>query len=115
MAYCGPRGLPHSFFLGGPHLWTQADRDKALAWQELDRQTCKGCGTRPEEWDPEQGGSRDAWEYVIDVCPGCERREATEARMQDKEHAEMKGKRIKVRKPKKPDPTASAGRRKRRR
>ncbi len=71
MAYCGPRGLPHSFFLGGPHAWTQDDRDKALAWQELDRQSCPSCGTRAEEWNPEHGGHPRAYAAEHTSCDGC--------------------------------------------
>lgn len=61
-------GIPHSAFLG----WDVDDQDKALAWQQVQRTTCSGCGTRPEEWDPTVGGDRYA--YVADArrCPGCE-------------------------------------------
>ena len=68
MEYCGPRGIPHLHFLGGPPEWTQHDRDAAVWWLIHQRQTCPGCGTRPEEWkdDPDA--------YVPDPvhCRGCE-------------------------------------------
>ena len=72
MAYCGPRGIPDSFFLGGPYRWTDLDREKALAWAAHDRATCRGCGTRKAEWDEKQGGSRTAFKAAPDICPGCE-------------------------------------------
>ncbi|WP_236574624.1 hypothetical protein [Nocardiopsis sp. FR26] len=53
--------------------WSKADRDKALWVYIRERQTCTGCGTRPEEWDPEQGGSRTAYLPSVTVCPGCRR------------------------------------------
>lgn len=67
MDYCGPRGIPHAHFLGGPAGWTDIDRDLALAWQARQQATCRGCGTRPDQWanDPQAFGwdARD--------CPGC--------------------------------------------
>jgi hypothetical protein len=68
MAYCGPRGIPWSVF----KAWAGEDRDAALWWLIHDRLTCEQCGTRPDEWDPEQGGSRDAYRWKVDdQCPGC--------------------------------------------
>lgn len=56
----------HSEFLA----YSAADRDGAI-WQYVrDRNTCQ-CGTRPEEWDPEQGGSRAAYFPEIVLCQGC--------------------------------------------
>lgn len=71
MAYCGPRGIPHSQFLS----WSKTDRDKALTWLLRDRSACPSCGTRPEEWDPAKGGSRDAYRADIVECRGCVERE----------------------------------------
>lgn len=96
MDYCGPHGVPHSHFLGGPPRWTEDDRNKALAWQDRQRRTHNRCGTRREEWDPAQGGRRDAYEYLPDVCPGCEVLERTEAVMAGPEWQEQRGKTIKV-------------------
>lgn len=68
MAYCGPRGIPWSVFMS----WAGEDRDAALWWLIHDRQTCQQCGTRPDEWNPEQGGSRDAFRWKVEEqCPGC--------------------------------------------
>lgn len=81
---CDRWGVPHSHFLGGPPRWTDLDRDKALAYALLARQTCV-CGTRLEEWDPELGGARDA--YVGDTvrCPGCQRLEEERAQIPSSE------------------------------
>lgn len=64
MDYCGPRGIPHSVFLG----WDRADQAKALAWQARHQATCQGCGTRRDQWKR----NRDAFEPVEDRCPGCD-------------------------------------------
>lgn len=60
MAYCGPRGIPLSAFLG----WSQDDQDAALAWQADQAQRCPRCGTHPD--DP-------AGEASKHVCRGCAR------------------------------------------
>lgn len=97
MAYCGPHGIPHSVFLGSDQGWTQDDRDKALAWQELQRQTCRGCGTRAEEWDPAQGGDRTAYVFDVVVCAGCEQRERVEASLSDDDWKTQRGKQLRAR------------------
>ncbi len=63
MAYCGPRGIPLSTFLG----WSQADQDAALAWQADQAQRCPRCGTHEDE---------DPGEAVKHVCRGCARTSA---------------------------------------
>jgi hypothetical protein len=72
MAYCAPRGIPHSHFLGGPLQWTELDREKALWWLIHDRQRCPHCGTRPDEWDEKAGGDRHAYRAEPHHCRGCE-------------------------------------------
>jgi hypothetical protein len=67
MAYCGPRALPHSEFLA----WRRSDRDKALWWVIHERQRCQSCGTRPEEWNPKQGGDLHAYTAEAVHCRGC--------------------------------------------
>lgn len=52
--------------------WTDEDQDKALAFEQERGRTCSGCGTRPEEWDPKQGGDRFAYVASQRYCPGCE-------------------------------------------
>lgn len=71
MAYCGPLGIPHSHFLGGPNRWTPLDQAKALWWKTFEAQRCPSCGTRDEEWDPERGGSIRAYIPVEHQCLGC--------------------------------------------
>lgn len=64
----------HSEFLA----YGQDDRDKAI-WQYIrERQTCSHCGTRPDEWDPDKGGSRNAYVGTIHRCQGCVVIERTE-------------------------------------
>jgi hypothetical protein len=95
MAYCGPRGLPHSFFLGGPHRWTDADRDKALAWAAQERSRCGGCGTRKAEWDEKRGGDRKAYRAEADICPGCEQTERKQHQLtSDEAWKHQRGKRV---------------------
>lgn len=99
MAICHQYGIPHSFYLGGPLLWTEDDRDKAAAYAELLRQTCNGCGTRAEEWNPEQGGDRRAYIAEVRVCPGCEVRERGEADLNDPARKGLRGKQLIMRRP----------------
>lgn len=69
-----------------------------LAWQDRQRRTHSRCGTRPEEWDPAQGGRRDAYEFLPDICPGCEALERTQAFIDsDPELKQQRGKTIKAR------------------
>jgi hypothetical protein len=72
MSYCGPRGIPHSHFLGGPPVWQPDDREKALWWEIHERQRCPHCGTRPDEWNEEAGGDRHAYHVDVHHCRGCE-------------------------------------------
>jgi hypothetical protein len=72
MEYCGPRGIPHSVFLGrivGPTepQWLDADRNKATWWLIHQRQTCPECGTRDEEWAADE----DAYVPAMHFCRGC--------------------------------------------
>ncbi|WP_187234209.1 hypothetical protein [Actinomadura sp. HBU206391] len=67
MAVCDRYRIPHSEFLS----WDEYDREKAIWWMVRERQRCRGCGTRPEEWDPEQGGHKDAYSAGTRMCPGC--------------------------------------------
>ncbi len=83
MAYCGPGRIPHSWFLGGPYRWTAADREKALAWQRRESRRCSSCGTRHDEWDPDEGGDEAAYKAVAIRCPGCESRQRVEKALTD--------------------------------
>lgn len=68
MAVCCDYKISHHEFL----RWPQVSRDKAIWWHIRQAQTCKQCGTREEEWDPEQGGDRYAYGVEIRRCRGCE-------------------------------------------
>lgn len=61
-------GIFHSDFLAR----SQDDRDKAIWMYLRARQACSQCGTRPEEWDPAQGGDRAAYRAVAQTCRGCQ-------------------------------------------
>lgn len=74
MAVCATYGIPHSRFLG----WDQPDRDKAIWWHVRQQETCPQCGTRPDEWDPEHGGARNAYSPEVRRCRGCEVRQRGE-------------------------------------
>ncbi|QJY46654.1 hypothetical protein [Pseudonocardia broussonetiae] len=76
MDYCGPRGLPRSKFLG----WPKDDQDAAIVWVIRERSVHAACGTRREDWDPEQGGHPRAFVATVDVCPGCAALENRQAR-----------------------------------
>lgn len=80
MAVCAAYHVPHSEFLG----WPQLDRDKAIWWQARQAATCQQCGTRPEEWDANDGGHIDAYVSGLAHCRGCEVRSSAQERF-DKE------------------------------
>ena len=67
MAYCAPKGIPLSRFLA----WSTADQDAALAWQAHDNRRCGACGTHPDDWDEDKGGTRYAYHAEAYVCRGC--------------------------------------------
>jgi len=67
MSYCGPKGIPLSRFLS----WSEQDQDAALAWQAHDNRRCPGCGTHPDDWVEDKGGSRYAYHAEAYVCQGC--------------------------------------------
>lgn len=60
-------GVPHSVYMD----WEPADQAKAIAFLFHQGEKCSLCGTAEWEWDPEQGGSRFAYEPVEKVCMGC--------------------------------------------
>lgn len=60
MAYCGPKGIPHSVFLGrapapGEPAWLPEDMVKALEWQAWEAARCSGCGVHPHDWQDATG------------------------------------------------------------
>lgn len=71
---CAAYGIRHSEFLS----WDDDDRDKAIWHHIWQRQTCRTCGTREEEWDESRGGHRYAYVAEKRRCRGCEMREAAQ-------------------------------------
>ena len=74
-----PLGIPHSHFLGGPLVWTEQDRDKALAYRREMDKICKGCGVNPTDFDTDP----DSWIGDFYVCPGCARLEEERSNVPD--------------------------------
>jgi hypothetical protein len=78
---CRDYKIAHSAFLA----WDQDDRDKAIWAHIQDRQTCQQCGTRPDEWDPEQGGHRHAYLARVEVCRGCQAKHQRDKALTDEQ------------------------------
>lgn len=57
LAICDDWGIGHTAFLELP----VEDQAKALAYRDWKASLCRTCGTEPSEWDPKQGGRRDAY------------------------------------------------------
>lgn len=77
--------IPHSQFLS----WSQLDRDKAIWAYVRERSTCAGCGTRADEWDPQEGGGLDAYKAEQHLCFGCRAIEVERERAGEKTPAGM--------------------------
>lgn len=74
MKVCAFYKIKHSEYLE----WDVDDRDKAIWFHVRESETCPSCGTREIEWDPDQGGNRQAYGTEIRRCRGCEVKEAAE-------------------------------------
>ncbi|MFF0409703.1 hypothetical protein ACFYUY_04620 [Kitasatospora sp. NPDC004745] len=74
MELCETYRIPHSQLMGASAggRWSALDRAKALAWAAWKAAVCDGCGTRPQEWDEQQGGDRYAYVPQTSRCLGCE-------------------------------------------
>lgn len=77
--YCYEKGLPHSYLLGNPCVFTPDDRDKLHAHILEKSSRCSLCGTCDWEWEQ----NRYAYEPIVEVCHGCQvkdlmREEATQ-------------------------------------
>jgi len=59
MAYCGPRGIPLSAFLG----WSRLDQEAALGWAAHEAARCSQCGTHPDDTETAHPHLR--------MCDGC--------------------------------------------
>jgi hypothetical protein len=89
---CRAYGIPHTAFLE----WEKSDRDKAI-WEHVRSLTaCGGCGTRPEEWDPNRGGHPHAYRAVPEPCPGCQQLESLRATLSKRDPAETRGIHVKL-------------------
>lgn len=63
LAYCAPRGIPHSMFLS----WPGRDQDLAITWAEAQADRCPGCGVPSSDMtDP------GAWRPRVRPCLHCE-------------------------------------------
>lgn len=81
MAYCGPRGIPKSIFLGrewptaGEPMWTEDDTDVALAWLRDQRERCPRCGSTPGDWPVDEKGRLlpdPPLDAYVHTCIGCD-------------------------------------------
>lgn len=82
MAYCGPRGIPLSTFLG----WPEEDQQAALMWQQHEGRRCQDCSTHREDWIDENGRIRTVppQHWHEEICPGCQAKQrAAKAAAQD--------------------------------
>lgn len=77
MAVCMKLGIRHSEFMS----WDRDDRDKALWFHIHELETCPDCGTRPDEWDPDKGGSDTAYRAELHKCWGCNERALAEKKV----------------------------------
>jgi hypothetical protein len=91
MAYCGPKGIPLSQFLG----WSNEDQDAALVWAAHESRRCAGCGTHPDDWDEAAGGSRHAYKGEPYQCEGCVVAERT-AESPDMQQPQVRGMRVRL-------------------
>jgi len=88
MAYCGPRGIPYTCWLGGGGRWDDLSRAAALAWAEREADLCPGCGLHHRDLAATGGDRRKlpvAGEYRL--CIGCEAKELVKAPEGDKRRA----------------------------
>lgn len=69
LALCDRWAIPHSRFL----TFSTLDQGKALAFRHVQAQICSRCGTHPDDFDPAQGGNRNAWIGQSKTCEGCRR------------------------------------------
>lgn len=86
MAYCGPRGIPYTTFLGDDNGWDDLSRAAALAWQADQDKRCQGCGQdRADWWERDENGDivvtddgypkvRVPFAYTVETsyCPACD-------------------------------------------
>lgn len=94
MRVCEKFRISHSHFLGGPQVWTDTDRDKAIWWHIRSAEACGSCGTRRAEWLDENGKWRRAFAAEKVRCYGCEAKEVAEKSLKE---ADGKGMHVELR------------------
>lgn len=86
MAYCAPKGIPHSVFLS----WPDADQDKALEFQALEANRCPFCGSEDADWiDPETKRLLPKPKYRTSTrrCYGCVEIEGARKEVPKEDHS----------------------------
>lgn len=85
LAYCAPRGIPLSVFMGrvvypGDPQWEERDRWAAMEWLVEDRTRCSGCGFPRDECM-----ATESPEYMVEAtrCKACEARDASMREFQE--------------------------------
>ena len=57
-------------------MWSAEDREKALRWEQRERERCSDCGFRTAEWLDDEGEiDLGAWSVQGSYCPGCAARD----------------------------------------
>ncbi len=75
LAYCAPRGIPLSVFLGrvvypGDPVWLPDDTLAALDWQEHEATKCPGCG-QPRDESMAHEDDSPPYEVTLNRCQAC--------------------------------------------
>lgn len=80
--------------------WDPDDRDKAVMHQIRKGERCNSCGTHPDEWDPQVGGSVDAYTATTTHCRGCQELERANEQLEraraSKENKPRRGTSVKL-------------------
>lgn len=93
LAYCAPRGIPLSVFLGramypGDPVWLEDDTVAALEWHADDAYRCDGCGLDTRETvGPD---NEDKWNAELSGhCDGCRAAERARADLDGNRHPDQ--------------------------
>lgn len=75
LAYCAPRGIPLSVFLGrivypGDPQWLEDDAQAAIDWDTFDRSRCPGCG-QPRDECMAHEDEAPVYEVTMARCHAC--------------------------------------------
>lgn len=66
--------------------WSDDDRFRVLAFQAWDAQRCARCGTRPDDWSPDERIRPNRYEFFTYHCPGCMNAELQRAEIATDDH-----------------------------